>query len=96
MMLSVAGYYEKPFIAPRWEVVGNETFGVSPGMDALPDVISPAADVPRARRIGLAKQARPPVAMDAIFEEPALRSHAGWYHVGPLVLRSRSEAALPQ
>ena len=39
-VLSYAGYYEKPFIAPRWEVVGNDLYGQSPGMEALPDVIT--------------------------------------------------------
>ncbi|NOW44155.1 hypothetical protein FHW96_000282 [Novosphingobium sp. SG751A] len=32
----VSGYDEQPFWAPRWDVVGGDTYGVSPGMDALP------------------------------------------------------------
>ena len=54
--LQIAGYYEKPFIAPRWEVVGNNTYGVSPGMDALPDVIQ-LQHMTRKRAQGLDKQA---------------------------------------
>jgi len=34
--LRVSGYHEQPFWAPRWDVVGGDTYGVSPGMDALP------------------------------------------------------------
>jgi len=30
------GYNEQPFWAPRWDVVGGDTYGVSPGMEALP------------------------------------------------------------
>lgn len=32
----ISGYEEQPFWAPRWDVVGGDTYGVSPGMDALP------------------------------------------------------------
>lgn len=36
--LRKSGYRENPIIAPRWEVVGNDVYGRSPGMDALSDV----------------------------------------------------------
>lgn len=36
--LRKSGYREKPTIAPRWEVIGNDIYGRSPGMDALGDV----------------------------------------------------------
>lgn len=35
-LLAVQGYAEQPFWAPRWDVVGGDTYGVSPGMEALP------------------------------------------------------------
>lgn len=35
-VLRLAGYHEQPFWAPRWDVVGGDTYGVSPGMEALP------------------------------------------------------------
>lgn len=35
-VLKVAGYNEQPFWAPRWDVVGGDTYGHSPGMEALP------------------------------------------------------------
>ena len=35
-VLNIRGYNEQPFWAPRWDVVGGDTYGVSPGMDALP------------------------------------------------------------
>lgn len=35
-VIDVRGYNEQPFWAPRWDVVGGDTYGVSPGMEALP------------------------------------------------------------
>ncbi len=35
-VLRVSGFEEQPFWAPRWDVVGGDTYGVSPGMEALP------------------------------------------------------------
>lgn len=37
-ILRFKGYKSKPFVAPRWEVSGTETYGSCPGMDALGDV----------------------------------------------------------
>lgn len=34
-MIDVRGYNEQPFWAPRWGTVGGDTYGVSPGMEAL-------------------------------------------------------------
>lgn len=36
--LRISGMDEQPFWAPRWETVGGDTYGSSPGMDALPDM----------------------------------------------------------
>lgn len=36
--LSDRGWHEMPVVAPRWQTVGNDSYGVSPGMDALGDV----------------------------------------------------------
>jgi len=35
-VIQVKGYDEQPFWAPRWDVVGGDTYGISPGMEALP------------------------------------------------------------
>lgn len=35
-VLRVSGYHEQPFWAPRWDVVGGDTYGFSPGQEALP------------------------------------------------------------
>jgi hypothetical protein len=35
--LSVKGYHEFPILAPRWDAKAGDTYGFSPGMDALGD-----------------------------------------------------------
>jgi hypothetical protein len=37
-LLSVSGYNRFPVAAPRWTVVGNQTYGRGPGMKVLGDV----------------------------------------------------------
>jgi hypothetical protein len=37
-VLRLKGYYEQPFGIPRWDLVGNDPYGRSPGMDALPSI----------------------------------------------------------
>ena len=36
--LRVEGFNEQPFWAPRWDAIGGDTYGSSPGMEALPDL----------------------------------------------------------
>ncbi|MEN9360208.1 MAG: hypothetical protein RL095_1743 [Verrucomicrobiota bacterium] len=38
--LKLSGYHSKPFIAPRWHVLGGDAYGRGPGHDILPDVQS--------------------------------------------------------
>jgi hypothetical protein len=35
-LLKFSGYNEQPFWAPRWDVIGGDVYGTSPGMEALP------------------------------------------------------------
>lgn len=37
-LLEESGFKDNPIIAPRWAVVGNDDYGQSPAMEALPDV----------------------------------------------------------
>ena len=37
-LLAVSGFETFPAMCPRWHLVGNDVWGRSPGMDALPDV----------------------------------------------------------
>ena len=39
-LLDVGGFEEFPALCPRWHLIGNDVYGRSPGMDALPDARS--------------------------------------------------------
>ncbi|MBX9943722.1 MAG: hypothetical protein K2Y40_06555 [Reyranella sp.] len=39
-VLGVGGFEEFPALCPRWHLIGNDVWGRSPGMDALPDAKS--------------------------------------------------------
>lgn len=70
-LLSVSGFEEFPAMCPRWHLVGNDVWGRSPGMDALPDVKGLQT---MQKRFGLAleKMVNPPmVAPPSLRNEPA-------------------------
>jgi hypothetical protein len=62
-VLSIQPLYEWPCITPRWELIGNNSYGVSPAMDCLADVRS-LQQLHLERASGLAKQVRPPMIVD--------------------------------
>jgi len=37
-LLAQGGFDEFPYVVPRWEVKGEDTWGYGPGIDALPDI----------------------------------------------------------
>ena len=60
--LYVGGYHELPFMAPRWDVTGNDTYGTGPGSAALPTVKALQA-MERKKAQGIANQVDPPLAV---------------------------------
>jgi hypothetical protein len=63
-ILERAAYREKPACFARWDVVGNDTYGLSPGMDALPDIIQLQHETIR-KGEALDKMTNPPIVVDA-------------------------------
>ena len=61
--LKVGGFHELPGIFPRWEITGNDSYGTSPGMDALGDVIQLQHETKRKGQ-SLDYMVRPPMVMD--------------------------------
>lgn len=57
------GYYEAPNIAVRWDLVSNDAYGRSPGMDALPDVKQLQLEV-RRKAQAIDKHVNPPMVAD--------------------------------
>lgn len=62
-LLRLQGYHEKPIIAPRWELMGNDTYGTSPTMDALPEIKQLQLEV-KQKGQALDKMIRPPIVAD--------------------------------
>ena len=67
--LSIRGFHEKPFAAPRWNVTSNDPYGRSCGMDALGDIIQIQVQEKRKAQ-AIAKMVNPPMVGDAL-----LRNH---------------------
>lgn len=62
-VLAQKGFNELPGIFPRWEVSANDSYGTSPAMDALPDVIQLQQETKRKGQ-GLDKTVNPPIVAD--------------------------------
>jgi len=70
-LLRTRGFHEKPFIAPRWDIVGNDAYGRSPGMDALGDVKMLQVEQKRKAQ-AIDKHVNPPMLADvSLRNEPA-------------------------
>lgn len=61
--LRKTGFYELPNIAVRWDLVSNDAYGRSPGMDALPDVKQLQQET-RRKAQAIDKHVNPPMVAD--------------------------------
>jgi len=57
------GFYEAPNVTVRWDLVSNDAYGRSPGMDALPDVKQLQQEV-RRKAQAIDKSVNPPMVAD--------------------------------
>ncbi len=62
-VLSAAGFNEMPGIFPRWDLTANDSYGSSPAMDALGDVIQLQHETKKKAQ-GLDKMIDPPIIAD--------------------------------
>jgi hypothetical protein len=62
-ILSKRGFYEWPAAIPRWDLVSNDPYGRSPGMDALPDIKQLQQEQLRKSQ-GIDKCVNPPMVAD--------------------------------
>jgi len=70
-MLRLKGFHEKPFVAARWDVVGNDAYGNGPGMDAIGDVKQLQVEQKRKAQL-IDKLVNPPMVADpSLKNEPA-------------------------
>lgn len=71
LILRTRGFYQKPFISPRWDIVGNDAYGRSPGMDALGDIKQLQVEQKRKAQ-SIDKGVNPPMVADiSLKNEPA-------------------------
>lgn len=62
-VLRKKGFYENPSIVVRWDLVSNDAYGRSPGMDALPDIKQLQLETKRLSQ-GIDKMVNPPMIAD--------------------------------
>ncbi len=61
--LSARGFRTKPFVVFRWATTSNDSYGRSPGMDALPDILQ-LHQMTRRQAEAIEKMVRPPMQAD--------------------------------
>lgn len=66
-VLARGGFNELPGIFPRWETIGNDPYGVGPGMDALPDIVQLQHET-KTKGQALDYMLRPPILADISME----------------------------
>ena len=88
-VLYKGGFHEQNFIAPRWDIVANDAYGRSPGMDALPDIKQLQLEVKRKAQ-AIDKLVNPPMVADIqLKNQPASLLPGGMTYVAGLMANSR-------
>jgi hypothetical protein len=77
---AVRGFHENPVIAPRWDIVGNDAYGRSPGMDALGDIKQLQVEQKRKAQ-AIDKMVNPPMVASIVAEERARVAAARRHHL---------------
>jgi hypothetical protein len=76
-----SGYYEQPAIMGRWDIVSNDPYGRSPGMDALPDQKQVQLET-RRKAQAIDKMVNPPLVADVqLKNQPANLTPGGITYV---------------
>jgi hypothetical protein len=79
--LRVRGYYDQMVICPRWETAGNDAYGRSPGMDALPGIKQLQQETKRKAQ-AIDKMVNPPLVADvSLKNQPASQLPGGITYV---------------
>ena len=83
-VLRAKGFYDWPAMTPRWDVVANDAYGRSPGMDALGDVKQLQQET-RRKAQAIDKMVNPPMIADVqLKNQPASMLPGGWTYVSGL------------
>jgi len=88
-LLRKRGFYECPFAAPRWDLVANDAYGRSPGMDALPDIKQLQLET-RRKAQAIDKMVNPPMVADVqLKNQPASLLPGGITYIAGLLNQGR-------
>jgi hypothetical protein len=83
------GYYEAPHIPVRWDLVSNDPYGRSPGMDALPDIKQLQLET-RRKAQAIDKMVNPPMVADIqLKNQPASLLPGGVTYVAGMLSNAR-------
>jgi hypothetical protein len=89
-LLRKRGFYECPAIVARWDLVSNDAYGRSPGMDALPDIKQLQLETKRLSQ-GIDKMVNPPMIADVqLKNQPASLLPGGVTYVSGLLSQGRT------
>jgi hypothetical protein len=84
------GFYENPAIVIRWDLVSNDAYGRSPGMDALPDIKQLQLET-RRKAQGIDKGVNPPMLADIqLKNQPASLLPGGMTYISGLMSTGNS------
>lgn len=89
-LLRKRGFHESPAIITRWDLVSNDAYGRSPGMDALPDIKQLQLETKRLSQ-GIDKMVNPPMVADVqLKNQPASMLPGGVTYVSGILTQNRT------
>ncbi len=89
-LLRSGGFRESPAAVCRWDLVSNDAYGRSPGMDALPDIKQLQLETKRLSQ-GIDKMVNPPMIADVqLKNQPASLLPGGVTYVSGLLSQGRT------
>jgi hypothetical protein len=89
-LLRKRGFHESPAIVGRWDLVSNDAYGRSPGMDALPDIKQLQLETKRLSQ-GIDKMVNPPLIADVqLKNQPASLLPGGVTYVSGMISQGKT------
>src|SRR5215469_383126 len=89
-LLRKRGLHESPAIVGRWDLVSNDAYGRSPGMDALPDIKQLQLETKRLSQ-GIDKMVNPPLIADVqLKNQPASLLPGGVTYVSGMISQGKT------
>lgn len=89
-LLRKRGFHESPSIVTRWDLVSNDAYGRSPGMDALPDIKQLQLETKRLSQ-GIDKMVNPPMIADVqLKNQPASLLPGGVTYISGMIAQGKT------